>query len=149
MEGEMTREQIESVLRSELMGRIGCHAEGRTYVLPISYAYDGEFVYAHSSEGLKLRTMRANPAVCFEVEQVDDLVNWRTVLAWGTFEELSDADEDLARRRIHERFAPYVTSDTLDPATPRTAEYAGDRRALRSIFYRIKLGEKTGRYERR
>lgn len=148
MQGELTKEQIENVLRSELMGRIGCHAEGRTYVVPVSYAYDGEYVYAHSSEGLKLRTMRANPAVCFEVEQIDDLANWRTVLAWGTFEELADADEERAWRRLHERFGPYVTSETASPASgPRTAQDVSGAR--RSVFYRIKLIERTGRFERR
>lgn len=102
----------------------------------------------NSADGLKLETMRTNPAVCFEVEQVDDLANWRTVLAWGTFEELADvADEEHAWRRLHARLAPFMTSESSCPATPRTAQNVGDHG--RSIFYRIKLSEKAGRYERR
>ncbi|MBX3258282.1 MAG: pyridoxamine 5'-phosphate oxidase family protein [Labilithrix sp.] len=150
MHGELTHEQIENVLRSELTGRIGCHAEGRTYVVPISYAYDGEHVYGHSSDGLKVRTMRFNPAVCFEVEQIDDLANWRTVLAWGRYEELSGAEEDRAMRILRERFAPYVTSETAEPSRgPRTADDAFDEESRRAIYYRIRLDEKTGRFERR
>ena len=33
--------------------------------------------------------MRANPFVCFEVEDIDDLANWHSVIAWGVFEELA------------------------------------------------------------
>lgn len=150
MQGELTHEQIENVLRSELTGRIGCHAEGRTYVIPISYAYDGDHVYGHSSAGLKMRMMRSNPSVCFEVEEIDDLANWRTVLAWGTFEELEGIEEQRARRRLSERFGPFVTSETAQPPSgPRSAEEAGDASVRRSIFYRIRLDEKTGRFERR
>jgi len=107
MISELTREQIESVFRGEVTGRIGCHAEGRTYIVPISYAYDGECVYAHSASGLKIRAMRANPTVCFEVEQIDDLANWRCVIAWGTYEELVDSEADRAERRLAERLAPF------------------------------------------
>jgi hypothetical protein len=37
--------------------------------VPITYVFDGEAVYAHSADGLKIRMMRANPHVCFEVDQ--------------------------------------------------------------------------------
>ena len=40
--------------------------------------------------------MRANPFVCFEVEDIDDLANWHSVIAWGVFEELACEDEARA-----------------------------------------------------
>ena len=40
MLGTLSSEQIEQVLRSEVIGRIGCHASGKTYVVPITYAYE-------------------------------------------------------------------------------------------------------------
>lgn len=150
MHGELTHEQVENVLRSELTGRIGCHDEERTYVIPVSYAYDGTDVYARSREGLKIRTMRDNPSVCFEVEQIDDLANWRTVLAWGAFEELEGVEARRASRRLDERFQPYVTSETAEPlGGPRTWDDPSDVLPHRSIIYRIRLSEKTGRFERR
>ncbi len=54
MVGELSQAQIEDLLHRELIGRIGCHTEGRTYVVPIAYAYDGRYVYAHSGEGRKV-----------------------------------------------------------------------------------------------
>ncbi len=88
MLGTLNSEQIEQILRSEVIGRIGCHANGKTYVVPITYAYDGERVICHTSQGMKIQMMRSNPEVCFEVEQVDNLANWRSVIAWGKYEEL-------------------------------------------------------------
>ena len=149
MIGALTHDQIENVLRSEVTGRIGCHAEGRTYVVPVSYAYDGEYVYAHSADGLKVRTMRFNPNVCFEVEQIDGLANWRSIIGWGTYEELQGANEDRARQLLAERFAPLVTGETAhSPAWPCTEQDRFADNVRRSIFYRIRLTEKTGRYER-
>ena len=88
MLGELTTEEIDDLLRSEAIGRIGCYAFGRPYVVPITYAYDGVAVYGHSREGMKLRAMRSHPSVCFEVDRMDGLSDWRSVIALGTFSEL-------------------------------------------------------------
>jgi nitroimidazol reductase NimA-like FMN-containing flavoprotein (pyridoxamine 5'-phosphate oxidase superfamily) len=60
---DLTREGIDELLREEIVGRIGCHADGETYVVPVIYAYDGEAFYAYSIEGKKIRMMRENPSV--------------------------------------------------------------------------------------
>ena len=41
---ELTRAEIDQLLRERTVGRIGCHADGVTYVVPVIYAYDGEAV---------------------------------------------------------------------------------------------------------
>src|SRR5689334_15533829 len=112
MLGLLAPEDIERILHSETVGRIGCHADGRTYVVPITYAYDGTAIYGHSAEGLKLRMMRANPRVCFEVEQVDDLANWRSVIAWTTFEELHGAEAERAMQLLASRLMAQSVSET-------------------------------------
>ena len=43
-------------------------------------------LYCHSGEGLKLQMMRANPSVCFEVDRHENLANWQSVIAQGTFD---------------------------------------------------------------
>ena len=77
-------------LKAETIGRIGCYAYGRPYVVPITYAYDGVAVYAHSREGLKLRAMRSNPGVCFEVDRMASLSEWSSVIAMGRYSCASD-----------------------------------------------------------
>ena len=150
MLGELNNDQIEHVLHSEAIGRIGCHDAGRAYVVPITYVYDGEAVYGHSTEGQKLHMMRANPFVCFEVEQVDDLANWRSVIAWGTFEELSGDDEHRALQLLIDRLMPLMPSVTADPRTDAhlTGTHAHATGGQAPILYRIALTDKTGRFEK-
>ena len=42
MLGSLSSAEIEDLLRTEVVARLGCHAEGRTYVVPITYVYDGD-----------------------------------------------------------------------------------------------------------
>lgn len=142
MLGELSQSQVENVLRSGLIGRIGCHAYGKTYVVPITYAYDGTYVYAHSAEGMKLHMMRANPHVCFEVDAMDDLANWQSVVAWGTFEELHGDQARSAMDLLVDQIEPRVAGPPGVSVHPRSSTRP-------VVLYRILLEEKTGRFERR
>ena len=84
----MNAAEIEQLLQQQLVGRIGCHVDGLTYVVPVSYAYEGNYIYCHALEGMKINMMRKNPDVCFEVDNTKNLANWQSVIAWGSFEEL-------------------------------------------------------------
>ena len=44
MFGTLNTEEIETLLHNQIIGRIGCQFDNTTYVVPISYAYDGEFI---------------------------------------------------------------------------------------------------------
>jgi nitroimidazol reductase NimA-like FMN-containing flavoprotein (pyridoxamine 5'-phosphate oxidase superfamily) len=91
----LANDEIERVLRAEVVGRIGCHADGRTYVVPVSYIFEGGAVYAHSRDGLKVRMMRRNPEVCFGVDHVEDLVNWHSTICCASLTEMSGREERL------------------------------------------------------
>lgn len=41
MLGTLTRAQIDGLLQQSTVGRIGVHADGKTYVVPVTYVYDG------------------------------------------------------------------------------------------------------------
>jgi nitroimidazol reductase NimA-like FMN-containing flavoprotein (pyridoxamine 5'-phosphate oxidase superfamily) len=143
----LTEEQIDQVLHSEVVGRIGCHANGKTYIVPIAYTYDGQHIYGHTGDGLKLRMLRTNPAVCFEVDHIESLTDWQSVIAWGQFEELHGAEADRAVRLIAERIKPLVAGDE-----PSAADVSGRHGALeehRPVVYQITLTERTGRYDKR
>ena len=140
--------EIEQLLKSELVARIGCHADGTTYVVPITYAYDGEGIVGHSVDGMKVRMMRQNPRVCIEIDHMESPSVWQSVIAWGTYEELSGEAAREAMGLLMERFAPLMTSETSRP--PHGLHEATIARGERppAVIYRIRLSEKTGRYER-
>ena len=75
---ELTPAEIATLLEEELVGRIGCHADGLTYVVPVIYAYDSGSVYVLSTEGQKVEMMRSNPEVCFEVDRYEGPGRWRS-----------------------------------------------------------------------
>jgi len=144
---KMDREEIEQLLQQQLIGRIGCHVEGLTYVVPVSYAYDGKHIYCHTFEGMKVDMMRKNPEVCFEVDNTKNLENWESVIAWGEFEELPDgATRSEAIRILAERKLPVVSSQTMHLGAQWPFLSENDR--IEGIIFRICLREKTGRRER-
>jgi nitroimidazol reductase NimA-like FMN-containing flavoprotein (pyridoxamine 5'-phosphate oxidase superfamily) len=145
MLGALTHDEMEHLLMRGNLGRVGCRAEDRIYVVPIAYAYDSECVYAHSADGLKIRTMRASPNVCFEVDHIVDLAHWSSVIAWGIYEELSGALEERAASLLLSRLGPIQTSATA-LKHPRLNGIAQE--SSRTTLFRIRLTEKTGRFER-
>jgi len=140
---KMTTEGIDQLLQQQLVGRIGCHADGLTYVVPVSYAYSGNYVYCHSLEGMKINMMRKNPEVCFQVDNTKNLANWQSVIAWGSFDELSGGtDRSKAIKILRERELPILSSQTMHLGSQWPFVSADD--AIEGIIFRIFLKKKTG-----
>jgi uncharacterized protein len=149
MLGELPASEVDRLLQSELIARIGCHVEGRTYVVPVTYAYSDGALVGHSLAGLKLDMLRQNPKVCIEIDRVDDLANWRSVVAWGQFEELKGEEAERALNLLMARFVPLMASETSMPSHLRDpATLSRSLAGSASFVYRILLTEKTGRFER-
>jgi len=144
--GVLSENEIEALLRDEVVGRVACSGEGRIYVVPITYAYDDGCAYAHSEAGLKIRLMRKNPHVCFEIDRIENPAEWSSVVAWGTFEELHGAEADRGMLVLVNRFARVLTSRTALPPEPARS---GGGLKDGAVIYRLRLTEKTGRFERR
>jgi nitroimidazol reductase NimA-like FMN-containing flavoprotein (pyridoxamine 5'-phosphate oxidase superfamily) len=143
----LTEEQIDQVLHAEVVGRIGCYADGKTYVVPITFVYDGRHIYGHTGDGMKLRMLRVNPNICFEVDHVESLTNWQSVIAWGRFEELQGAEADQAVRLLAERIRPLVGDDERQIADASARSETMDEQW--PVVYRISLTERTGRSDQR
>ena len=133
---ELDRAQIDDLLGTLVVGRIGCHADGVTYVVPVIYAYDGEAFYVYTVEGRKVRMMRANPEICFEVDEYEG-GSWRSAIVQGRYEELDEAGAERALALLGERFASRGSNGRRPRAegTP--------------VAFRIVVGEVTGRAVRR
>jgi len=136
---------------NNVTGRLACSNGQKLYIVPISYAFNGNYLLAHSRPGMKIDMMRERPQVCFQVDEIEDHMNWRSVVLWGSYEEITDRRERyyamkfLVSRLIHQEVSETAgisdMSDELDqePPTPEP----------RPIVYRIRIKEKTGRFELR
>ena len=148
MLGKLNDTQIEEVLANNVLGRIGCHDDGRTYIVPINYVYDGKNIIAHSTPGMKIQMMRHNPQVCFEVDVMEDTSSWKSVIAWGEFEELTNKEErNKAIRILMDRKLPSFSSVTtkLSADWPFAKSGFDD---VTGIIFRVALKTKTGRFEK-
>jgi nitroimidazol reductase NimA-like FMN-containing flavoprotein (pyridoxamine 5'-phosphate oxidase superfamily) len=150
MLGSLSSEQVEIFLKENLLGRLGCTNGKDVYVVPVCYVYDGQNIFAHSKGGLKIDMMRINPAVCLEVDVLKNLANWKSVVVQGVFEEIEKTEEKQeAREKLADHMLLLKLSDTAKPphlsAQRVHPDHAGTEE---TIFYRIKIVSKSGRYER-
>jgi uncharacterized protein len=130
---ELTEDEIGEFLRRQLIGRVGCHAFGRTYVVPVIYVWDTGYLYVQSIEGRKIEMMRANPEVCFEVDEYEPDGSWRSVIADGVFEELEGSAADAVLALLAQRFVG------------RRREMAGRATGRKPVAFRIRCTHVTGR----
>jgi nitroimidazol reductase NimA-like FMN-containing flavoprotein (pyridoxamine 5'-phosphate oxidase superfamily) len=110
MLGELKGQQIEDVPHADVIGRIGCQSMAAPSSCRSRMPTHGQYSYAHSAAGMKTQMMRANPSVCFEVEHVDDLTNWRSGIAWGPFEGLAAYAAAAGMRTLLDTFMSLANS---------------------------------------
>lgn len=149
MLGELTTKEIEQLLSDNVIGRIGCYADGRVYVVPVTYIYDDGCAIGHTSEGLKIHMLRENPSCCFEVDQYENLANWKSVIAWGIFEELHGDAAAMAMQKLVQRLMPMMTSQTSQPSHGLEQVHRHDTSGKKAIIYKIRFINKSGRFEKR
>lgn len=162
--GRLDPTHCEILLKTEQVGRLACHAAGKTYVVPVTYVFERGAIYGHTNPGLKLEMLRSNPAVCFEVDHLDNMANWRSVVAWGTFEELTGTAKANALDILFQRLTPVIRSQTSLPTkgaipedfTKEEIKQKSTEKAMadmkirpqKGVVYRINLTEMTGRFEK-
>ena len=132
----MSEEESRALLRAGRLARLGCVAEGYPYVVPVNYVFNGEHVFSHSLPGHKIDAMRACPRVCLQVDEVQDQTRWKSVIAFGTYEELGGAEE-------RERALGLLL--TLFPRlTPVESLITADAGAPAPVVYRVRVERVTG-----
>lgn len=124
---------IEKLLTNSLVGRIACAAsgvnDGRPTIVPIAYGYDGEAAYAVGPVGQKIRIMREQPLMSFEVDTAEAEDRWQSAVAEGVYEELTSPEAREAGLNVifGDRERPHIPDD--------------------HIVYRFRFTRKTGRFE--
>lgn len=148
MLGELKETEIDQLLKQQVIGRIGCYADGSIYIVPVNYVYDGNFIYCHSAIGKKIEMMRKNPEVCFEVEDIHSIFRWKSVIVSGRFEEITDIEEkQQAMQGLIHRIMPLSYKPDDHPSHGIAEKDSDIGTQVELIIYRIKVEKKTGRFE--
>lgn len=115
---DMAPAEMHALLQRASFGHLGCSRDGRPYVVPMNYAYDGKELFFFTTEGMKTQFIEANPKVCLQVEEVTDPSHWRSVMVIGQAERLTKSeDTQRAMQLIVERnpsLTPAISATQLD-----------------------------------
>lgn len=148
MLGKLNDKQIEQLLQHHNVGRIGCCNNNIPYVVPVNYVYENGIVYCHSGEGMKIRLMRNNPNICFQVDNIQDILNWQSVIARGRFEEITELEEkETALQKLIDEIAPYLKDSDSHPSHGITASDSDIGNGVELVLYKLVLSETSGRFE--
>jgi nitroimidazol reductase NimA-like FMN-containing flavoprotein (pyridoxamine 5'-phosphate oxidase superfamily) len=140
---EMTEAECRHLLERAHFGRLACAQDNQPYVVPIYFAYDGQFIYGFSTPGQKIEWMRSNPLICLEMEERMERDQWTSVVVFGRYQELPDRPEFAAHRvRAHEALQKQATWWAY--AAIPGAEWQRKQAPFTPIFYRIHITKLTG-----
>jgi uncharacterized protein len=102
-------EAARRVLAGVPVGYLAMAGEGWPYVVPISFAPDGDTLFFHGGGSLKASLLEADPRVCLAVttttgflpadDPCDENFSYESVLAFGEVELVDDEDERV--RALH------------------------------------------------
>lgn len=135
---ELTRAEAEALLRRHTHGRLAFAFRDRVDVEPIHYVFDGGWIIGRTGPGTKLTVLHHHPWVAFEVDEVQAMWTWQSVVAKGTVYMLepdgSQYDAAARERAIDalRKILPVAFTDE-DPLPER------------SLLFRIHVDELTGR----
>jgi len=77
------RAELEHILKTSEICRLGMVQEGIPYIVPMNYGYADGALYMHSArEGRKMDILRAENYVCFEIESGAKLVEAEDACGW-------------------------------------------------------------------
>src|SRR5215210_4123767 len=125
---ELGRDEIERILARNNVGRIAYSFRDRVDIEPLHYAYADGWLYGRTSHGTKFADVQHNRWVAFEVDEVDGVFSWRSVVVHGALYVLSEdrpPREIQAWRRAVELLREIIpeTFTDDDPVSERTAVF--------------------------
>lgn len=135
----LDRSECETILARNHVGRVAYARSNHVEIEPIHYVYFDGWIYGRTSEGRKIEmTGYTWWPVAFEVDEIEELFRWRSVVVHGGFfaMPLREGGWDVEEWR--------KGVEMLRTLIPQTfAE--GDPVAFRTIVFRIAVQEISGR----
>jgi nitroimidazol reductase NimA-like FMN-containing flavoprotein (pyridoxamine 5'-phosphate oxidase superfamily) len=136
---ELTREECEGILARNRVGRLAYSRQNRVDIEPLHYVFHDGWLYGRTSHGAKLvATGYEWWPVAFEVDEVEDVFQWRSVVVHGGFYVVDEYGPDWESAQWRQGV------ELLRQIVPETFA-DGDPVPHRRVVFRIALQEVTGR----
>ena len=148
MTGVLTADQINNIVASQSVCRIACTDGKNPYISPVVYAFDGKQLFFQSKPGKKINYLRKNASVCIEIDIINNLNNWQSVLIYGTFKELRNKEADAAREFLFHKAHTLMTKSAVHPFEHSdNLPSVDDSNRIKKLMCCIQINEMTGRFE--
>lgn len=135
---ELDRAQMEALLARNHVGRIAYSFRDRVDIEPLHYVYDDGWLYGRTEPGSKVATLEHHHWVAFEVDEVESILSWRSVVVHGAFYPLSGDGSPTEQRAYEQALA------ALRQLVPETLR-AEDPVPFRTVVFRIAVDTMSGR----
>lgn len=135
----LSSEECEAILARNHVGRLAYSRGNFIDIQPVHYVYEDRWLYGRTSEGTKIRTTGYSwHPVAFEVDEVEDIFRWRSVVVHGGFYTipLNGAEPEVKEWKKGVELLRTLVPETFD---------GGDPVPFRTIMFRIAVQEVSGR----
>jgi uncharacterized protein len=135
---ELTRAESDAILGRNHVGRVAFTFHDRVDLEPIHYVYADGWLHGRTAPGAKLAILRHHPWVAFEVDEVDGLFDWRSVVVHGVV-HIPEPDGSATDREAYANTLAHLR--TLVPHAIGKA----DPTPWREVLFRIHVDTVSGR----
>jgi nitroimidazol reductase NimA-like FMN-containing flavoprotein (pyridoxamine 5'-phosphate oxidase superfamily) len=83
---ELTTAECQALLASQHVGRLAFTFRDRVDIEPVHYVYRDGWIWGRTQHGAKVNILAHHPWVAFEVDHIEALFSWRSVVVHGRME---------------------------------------------------------------
>ena len=150
--GSYDRDVVHAILDEALVCQLGFVIDGQPFVLPTTFARDGERLFVHGAAASRMmRSLAGGVAACVGVTLVDGLVfarsafhhsmNYRSVLVLGKAREVTDRSEKLlAMERLVDKVSPGRAARVRSPNDKEVRATTVLAMPLEEVSAKIRVG---------
>jgi nitroimidazol reductase NimA-like FMN-containing flavoprotein (pyridoxamine 5'-phosphate oxidase superfamily) len=135
---ELSHADAIALVRENNVGRVAFSFHDRVDIEPLSYVLDADWIYGRTSPGTKFSTIGHSRWVAFQVDEVEDRFNWRSVVVHGALYVL-DADGGTRDGDDYAHALDVVRTLDSEAFTP------ADRTPHRTQLFRVHIDDIAGR----
>lgn len=135
---ELSADECRALLRAHTHGRIALSHKDRVDIVPIHFVLEDGWLYCRTAAGNKLEMATHNRWVAFQVDEVEGLFDWTSVVVKGGL-YLLRKDGSAEEKVLYEKGLTMVRRlipESMSPADPVPE---------RAIIFRVHIDELTGR----
>lgn len=114
----LTTPECLALLASQHVGRLAFTFRDRVDIEPVHYVYQDGYIWGRTQHGTKVTILAHHPWVAFEVDKVDALFTWQSVVVHGRV-EFPDPDGSVLDQERYALGVQAFQSFVPDAFTPK------------------------------